>query len=171
MMSVHAGKSRNGAAFYPAAYTKVVQCQCATLATAQKPCRTCRQVDDAVYMLLMSRMFCSSAGTIKMTPYCIRTSPLTSIIALLRFTLKRRLLLRSTVPWRSLPVISSVRARCSAWRACSSCCADRTFSPVTCMPHSVRGCRPGMAHSGGLWECDSCEFVKLLPDLRRIASI
>lgn len=54
--------------------------------------------DDVVYTLLMSRMFCSSAGTVMMTPYCIRTSPLTSTIALLRFTLKRRLLVRSTLP-------------------------------------------------------------------------
>ena len=53
--------------------------------------------DDAVFTLLMSIMFCSSAGTIMMNPYCIRTSPLTSTIALLRFTLKRRLLLRSTL--------------------------------------------------------------------------
>jgi len=62
--------------------------------------------------------------------YCIRTKPLASTIALLRFVLKRRLLLRSTLFSRPLVVMRATSVLVSASRALASCCVANSLSPA-----------------------------------------
>jgi hypothetical protein len=107
--------------------------------SGSRPIAACDTASQTVYPWPWLSWLSEQNSICNMRPgrvlHCIRTKPLASTIALLRFALKRLLLLRSTFISRPLLRVRATSVPASALRACASCCVARSLSPAPCVSH------------------------------------